>query len=142
MSPTYRRLKLEWQAWHLNGRDDESVGIHDVSTGARPYLGKRVFINDNNRQGKRRTICKMSPEMLGASKRCITGGADEGFDIVGHIVLYSGLLYSMDGGRNWTGRKLSGEAPQDPTQPSPPAQETQVQVQMQMQQSRFSALTS
>jgi hypothetical protein len=97
VSPTYRRLKPEWQAWHLNGRDDESVGIHDVSTGALPYLGKRVFINDNNRQGKRRTTCKMSPEVLGASKRCITGGADEGFDIVGHIVLYSGLLYSMDG---------------------------------------------
>jgi hypothetical protein len=77
-----------------------------ASAGARSYSGKRVFINDNNRQGKRRTTCKMSPEMLGASKRCITGGADEGFDIVGHIVLYSGLLYSMDGGMDGWRKEL------------------------------------
>jgi hypothetical protein len=28
---TYRRLKPEWQAWHLNGRDDESVPCLNVS---------------------------------------------------------------------------------------------------------------
>jgi hypothetical protein len=68
-------------------------------------------------------------------------------DSISSDILYSILVCStrwmegwMEGGMNWTGRKLSGGAPSDPTQPSSPARETKVQVQMQMQQSRFSTL--